>query len=245
MMKKIFIFLLTAFSVGVQGQTIKIAAAANLRLAMEEIKTRYIAANPDGRIELTFGASGALAQQIINGADFDLFMAADREFPDKLKAMGMVSGEVHVYALGKLIIWSNTLDVSKGMDILAGKLIKHIAVAQPELAPYGDRAVECLKHYHLYDKVKDKLVYAGNVAQAAQFAKTGNAEVGFLAYALIVAPNMKGSYFVPDAQSYRPVEQALVLIKKRKSNPETTMFMNYVLSPACKTDFEKFGYSVR
>lgn len=244
MMKKIFLFLIMAFSISLQAQTIKIAAAANLRFAMDEIKVKYITANPDDRLELIFGASGNLTQQIVNGAEFDLFMAADKEFPDKLKALNMVSGEVHVYALGKLVLWSNTLDISNGLNTLTSQTVKRIAIPKPELAPYGNRAVECLKYYHLFDKVKDKLVYADNVAQTAQFVQTGNAEVGFLAYALIVAPNMRGSYFVPDSLSYHPIEQAMVLIKKREHNPKATKFMKYILSPACKSTFEKYGYSV-
>jgi molybdate transport system substrate-binding protein len=243
-MKKIFISLLMALSISLQAQTIKIAAAGNLRFILDEIKAKYVSINPKTNIVVNLGSSGALFQQITNGADFDVFMAADKMYPDKLKAQGIVSGEVKTYAFGKLVIWSNSVDVSKGLDVITSKSVSRIAIAKPEVAPYGDRAVECLKYYHLFDKVKDKIVYADNIAQAAQFAQTGNAEVGFLALALVMAPEMKGTYFVLDTKSYKPVEQAMVLLKSLQSNPEAAKFMNYVLSAECKPIFEKFGFIV-
>jgi molybdate transport system substrate-binding protein len=229
---------------GLRPWTVKIAAATNLRYILDDIKTRYAAINSKTNIVVNLGSTGTLYQQIVNGANFDVFMAADKIYPEKLKAQGFVSGEVITYAFGKLVIWSNTLDVSKGMDILTDKSVHRIAIAKPELAPYGDRAVECLKYYNLFEKVKDKIVYAENIAQAAQFAQTGNAEAGLLALALVMSPEMKGSYFIIDTKSYKPVEQAIVLIKARQSNPEAAKFMKYVLSADCKPIFEKFGFIV-
>jgi molybdate transport system substrate-binding protein len=185
-----------------------------------------------------------LYQQIVNGADFDLFMAADKIYPDRLKTQGVVSGEVKTYAFGKLVIWSNTVDVSKGIDVITDKPVNRIAIAKPEVAAYGNRAIECLKYYQLYDKVKDKIVYADNIAQAAQYAQTGNAEIGFLALALATAPDMKGSYYILDTKSYKPVEQAMVLIKSWQINSEAGNFMNFVLSTECKPVFEKYGFIV-
>lgn len=244
-MKRLFILLaalVLTFSAG--AQAIKVAAAANLRFALEEIKSAYLKANPNDQIEITFGSSGALTQQILNGAGFDVFLAADKKYPEKVKAEGMAAGEVKTYAFGKLVIWSNSLDVSKGLEMLTDPAVKRIAVAKPELAPYGDRAIECLKYYHLFDQVKDKIVYADNISQAAQFAQTGNAEVGFLAYALTMAPDMKGSVFVVDPKSYKPVEQGLVQIKKWEMNPKAAKFVKFVLSSDCKPIFEKYGYLV-
>ena len=229
-------------SMSLQAQTVKIAAAANLRYVLEEIKTKYSGLNPKVNISLNFGSSGTLFQQISNGADYDIFMAADRIYPDKLKARGIVSGEVTTYAFGKLVLWSNTVDVSKGMEILTDKSVVRIAIANPELAPYGERSVQCLKYYNMFEKLKDKIVYADNIAQAAQYAQTGNAEVGFIALALAMSPEMKGTYFVLDTKSYKPVEQAMVLMKSWQNNPEASKFMNFVLSTECKPVFEKYGY---
>lgn len=243
-MKNIFLVLALALSLSLQAQTVKIAAAANLRFVLDEIKVKYAVVHPKVKIIVNLGASGALVQQITNGADFDLFMAADKMFPDKLKAQSIVTGKVQTYAFGKLVIWSNTVDVSKGLTMLTDDAVKRIAIAKPDVAPYGARAIECLKYYKLFDKVKGKIVYADNIAQTAQFAQTGNAEIGFLALALAMAPDMKGSYFVLDTKSYKPIEQAMVLIKSWQSNPEAARFMKFVLSNQCKPIFEKHGFLV-
>jgi len=244
-MKKLNILLLLAlFSISMQAQTVKVAAAANLRFVFDEIRDSYKKANPKADIVANFGSTGALYQQIVSGADFNVFMAADDVVPAKLKSQGLVSGEVKTYAFGKLVLWSNTIDVSKGLDVLTDPSVKRIAIAKPDLAPYGDRAVECLKSAGLFEKVKDKIVYADNISQTAQFAQTGNAEVGFLAYSLILTPEMKGSNYVIDPKSYKPVAQAMAVVKGWKANSEAVRFMKYVLSPECKPIFEKYGYIV-
>jgi molybdate transport system substrate-binding protein len=225
----VFVFIV---SINLYAQKVNVAAAANLRYILDEIKTIYAEQHPNVKVDVTLGASGALLQQIINGAQYDLFMAADKTFPDKLKELGVASGNVKTYAFGKLVLWSNTVDVSKGIDIIT------------DVAPYGERAVQCLKYYRLLDKVKSKIVYAENIAQAAQYAYTGNAEIGFIALALALAPDMKdkGKYFVLDPKSYNPVEQACVLVKTWERNPEASKFMDFVLSKACKPVFEKYGF---
>ncbi len=243
-MKRIFILIAFFIVLTAQGQTVKIAAAANLRFVLEEIKTSYAIANPKATVTANFGSSGALLQQILNGAEFDLFMAADNTFPVKLKDQGAASGEIRTYAMGKLVLWSNTIDVSKGFEILTDPLVKRIAIAKPDLAPYGDRAIEVLKSTGLYEKVKAKIIYADNISQTAQFAQTGNAEVAFLAMSLTFSPEMKGSVYVIDTKLYKPVEQAMVLVKSWKVNPEAAKFMKYVLSGQCKPVFEKNGYIV-
>ncbi|MBV5315284.1 MAG: molybdate ABC transporter substrate-binding protein [Prolixibacteraceae bacterium] len=243
-MKRIFILIAFFIAISAQAQTVKVAAAANLRFVFEEIKASYAIANPKTTVTANFGSSGALLQQIMNGAEFDIFMAADNTFPEKLKDQGAASGEIKTYALGKLVMWSNTVDVSKGLDMLTDPSVKRIAIAKPELAPYGDRAIEVLKAAGLYDKVKDKIIYADNISQTAQFAQTGNAEVAFLAMSLTLTPEMKGSVYLVDPKLYKPVEQAMVLVKRWKTNPEAAKFMKFVLSEACKPIFEKNGYIV-
>lgn len=243
-MKQIFILITFVFALSAQAQTVKVAAAANLRFVFDEIKASYAIANPKTTVTANFGSSGALLQQILNGAEFDLFMAADNSFPVKLKDQGAASGEIKTYAQGKLVLWSNTTDLSKGLEILASPSVKRIAVAKPDLAPYGDRAIACLKQAGIYDKVKDKIIYADNISQTAQFAQTGNAEVAFLAMSLTLTPDMKGSTYEIDTKMYKPVEQAMVLVKSWKTNPEAAKFMKFVLSETCKPIFEKNGYIV-
>jgi molybdate transport system substrate-binding protein len=244
-MKQIFIIaLLIIVSLNLFAQKVRVAAAGNLRYVLDDIKTLYAEKHPEVIIDVSLGASGALLQQIMNGAQFDFFMAADKTFPDKLKDQGAAAGDVKTYAFGKLALWSNVVDVSKGISVVADSSIVHIAVAKPDVAPYGERAVQCLKYYGLFDKVKDKIVYADNIAQAAQYASTGNAEVGFLALALVLAPDMKdkGNYVLLDTKSYKPVEQACVLVKTWERNSEASKFMDFVLSNSCKPIFEKYGF---
>ncbi len=245
-MKRIYLIIILAVSViSISAQKVNVAAAANLRYVLEEIKTAFVKQNPKAKVNLTFGSSGTLAQQIMNGANFDFYMAADNEFPLKLKAQGLTTGSISTYAFGKLAIYSTTLDVEKlGLNVLKEASIKKIAIANPETAPYGERAVKLLKNQKLYDGLKLKIVTADNISQAAQFAFTGNAEVGFIAFSLALAPEMigKGSYYIVPQNLYKPIEQTCILIKTSVLNNEAAKFKKYVLSTVTKEIWEKYGY---
>jgi len=243
-MRSVIIIILVFVAFPAHAQTVKVAAAANLRFVFEEIKAAYLQSNPKITVSANFGSSGTLVQQILNGAEFDVFMAADSSFPLKLKEQGYASGEIEVYASGILVLWSNTIDVSKGLEILNNPTVRRIAIAKPDLAPYGDRAIDVLKSLGLYDKLKDKIIYADNISQVAQFAQTGNAELAFLPLSLTLTPEMKGSVYLVDPKKYKPVEQAMVLVKSWKTNPDAAKFMKFVLSETCKPIFEKNGYIV-
>jgi molybdate transport system substrate-binding protein len=245
MKKFILLLCIISFSLPVAGGSkVRVAAAGNLRYILDDIKELYAKEHPDVKIDVTLGASGALLTQILNGAQMDLYMAADKLYPDKLKALGAATGEVKTYAFGKLVLWSSSIDVSKGINVLTDTSVVHIAVAKPDVAPYGERAVQVLKYYNLFDRLSQKIVYAENIAQAAQYAVSGNAEVGFLALALVLAPDMKGKgkYIELDPKSYSPVEQACVLVKTWEYNPEASKFMEFVLGPECRPVFEKYGF---
>jgi molybdate transport system substrate-binding protein len=247
-MKQIILSLtLLVATLSVPAQKVNVAAAANLRYVLEEIKTAYVKQNPKAKVNLTFGSSGTLVQQIMNGANFDFFMAADNEFPVKLKEKGLTTGTMSTYAVGKLAIYSTTLNVEKkGLEVLKDPAVKKIAIANPETAPYGERAMELLKSQKLYDGLKSKIVMADNISQAAQFAFTGNTEIGFIALSLALAPDMvgKGDYYIVPQNMYKPIEQACILIKTAVLNTEAAKFKKYVLSPATKAIWEKYGYSV-
>src|ERR1035437_9613342 len=247
-MKRIIISLaILLCTISISAQKVNVAAAANLRYVLEEIKTAYVKQNPKAKVNLTFGASGMLVQQIQNGANFDFFMAADNEFPLKLKEKGLTTGPMSTYTYGKLVIYSTTLDVDKkGLEVLKNPSIKKIAIANPETAPYGERAVELLKSQKLYDGLKSRIVLGENISQTAQFAFTGNAEIGFIALSLALAPDMagKGDFYVVPQSLYKPIEQACILIKTPVLNTEAAKFRKFVLSPATKAIWEKWGYSV-
>ena len=247
-MKRIIISLaILLATITVSAQKVNVAAAANLRYVLEEIKTAYLKQNPKAKVNLTFGASGTLVQQIQNGASFDFFMAADNEFPLKLKEKGLTTGPMSTYAFGKLAIYSTTLDVSKqGLNVLKSSAIKKIAIANPETAPYGERAVQLLKSQKLYESLKSKIVLGENISQTAQFAFTGNAEIGFVALSLALAPYMagKGDYYIVPQSMYQPIEQACILIKTQVLNTEAAKFKKFVLSPNSKAIWEKWGYGL-
>lgn len=162
-----------------EGQKIKITvvAAANLRDVLEDSRQVYVSKHPTKEIKIIFGSSGLLTQQIISGAPYDLFLSADSLFSEKVKKLGRGEGNPKVYAYGKVVLWSSGQEVSKGLKLLLDRKIRKIAVANPQLAPYGKNTIEALEKLGLYPKIKHKIVWVENINQAAQFASTGNADV--------------------------------------------------------------------
>ncbi|KAA6324282.1 Molybdate-binding periplasmic protein [termite gut metagenome] len=246
-MKRIILLILLAIVIGhVDAQMVRVAAAANLRYVLEEIKKQYEVENSPAKIDITFGSSGTLTQQILSGAVFDLFMAADVDFPQKIANSGFAAGEVKTYIYGKLVLWSLTLDVSGGLQTVTLPTVKKIAIANPKGAPYGESALELLKNQGLYDTVSDKIVWGDNISQAAQFAFSGNAELGFIALSLALAPDMKskGKYYVFPKEICPPLEQACVLIKGSEKNSEASKFMNYITNDKCDHLWTGYGYEL-
>ncbi|WP_338372383.1 molybdate ABC transporter substrate-binding protein [Dysgonomonas capnocytophagoides] len=240
------VILLLSVFIYTNAQNVKVAAAANLRYVLEDIKKLYEKENPKAKIDITFGSSGTLTQQIVNGAAFDLFMAADVDFPKKVKESGFANSEVKTYIYGKLALWSLTLDVSKGINTVLQSSVKKIAIANPKGAPYGESAVNLLKSKKLYDKISSRIVWGDNIGQAAQFAFSGNAELGFVALSLAMAPEMrnKGKYYVFNEKDCPPIEQAYVLIKGSEKNPEASKFINYAMSRKCDKLWSSYGYGL-
>jgi molybdate transport system substrate-binding protein len=224
--------ILLLLAINLQAQTVKVTAAADLRYAMDEIAKLYMKTNPGTNIEVVFGSSGNAYTKLSNGAPFDIYFSADIMYPQKLKEAGLTISEPKLYAIGRLVLWSSTLDVSKGMDVLKTPRIK-IATANPEHAPYGQRAIEALKHYKLYNQVEKQLTFGENISQAAQFCLTGNAEAGLLALSLVLSPTMsnKGKYYLIPETAHRPLEQGFVLLKRAEGNKTALDFSNYVSTP--------------
>ena len=245
-MKRLFLFAFVGCLLpSAEAQTVRIAAAANLKFVLDDIRTLYISSHPDATIDLTYGSSGLLCQQILSGATFDIFLSADRSYPERLAREKATTGGVRTYAFGKLALWSTTIDVAD-VGIVNEPSVRSIAIGKPDVAPYGDRAIQCLKSYGLYDKVRQKLVYADNISQAAEYVATGSADAGFVPLSLLRAPGLKkqGSYVVLDEKSYAPIEQGGVLIAAEKPNAEAVRFFDFLTGPACKQIFEKNGYNV-
>ena len=225
---------------------VQVAAAANLRDVLSEIEKRYEKTNPKIDLEITYGSSGNLTTQIINGAAFRFFLAANKDYPLKLQKLGFTESDVTTYVYGKLAMWSTSVRVDKlGLKAVTDISVKRISIANPKTAPYGDRSIEALKKAGLLSNVSDKIVYADNIAGAAHYAFTGNTEIGFIAYSQYRAPNMlgKGYIYLLPAEKYTPIEQACTLIKQSGSNVDAKNFMKYILGNKCNDLWKKYGYS--
>jgi molybdate transport system substrate-binding protein len=246
MVKKILLVLLLTALVKINAQSITIAAAADLRNALDDITKLYKEKHQELKVDVIYGSSGSLYQQISNQAPFDLFFSADVSFATKLDSLKLTSGKPKIYSVGHLVLWSMTKDVSKGLDILKYDDIKKISIANPVVAPYGKRAVESLQYYKLYDIIKDKIVKGDNVSQAAQFVLTGNAEVGLIALSLALSPEMtaKGKYFLIDEKSYSKLEQAYVILKKSEKKKELIDFVKFLDTKKVKDIFNKYGFKL-
>lgn len=221
---------------------LKIAAAANLRYALSEIESVYESKFSDIDLQINYGASGAFYQQIINGASFDLFLSADNILPSKLKEIGATSSESHIYACGKLALYGVQENINElGMSVLELPTTTRISIANPRTAPYGTRSVELLKALGLWSKLEGNIVYGDSIAQAAQFAMTGNCNVGFVALSLLLNPDKEliGSYFIIPEDLYSPIAQAGIVLKEGKGEN----FFEYILSPECQVIWDKYGYS--
>ena len=246
MVKKLLLLLLFFALIKINAQSITIAAAADLRNALDDITKLYKEKHQNVKVDVIFGSSGNLYQQITNQAPYDLFFSADLSFASKLEEQKLTVGKPIIYAIGHLVLWSATKDVSKGLDLLKSEDIKKISIANPDIAPYGKRAVEVLKYYKLYDIIKDKIVKGDNVSQAAQFVLTGNAEAGIIALSLALSPEMsaKGKYFLIDEKSYSKLEQAYVILKKSEKKKELLDFVKFLETEKVKDIFTKYGFKL-
>jgi molybdate transport system substrate-binding protein len=227
-----------------------IAAAANLNFALTEMADRF-ARDRGMRVEVVFGASGTLTRQIRDGAPFEMFLAADEEFPNQLAAAGLTRDAGAVYAVGRLAIFAPNGSSLTVDDRLAGlaRLVKagdvdRFAIANPDVAPYGKAAEEVLRKRGLWDAIRPRLVLGDTIVQAAQFATTGNAVGGLLAYSLVLGPGFtdRGTYAVIPAADHSPLRQRMVLLKG--AGPVATEFYAYVQGEAARATLRKHGYEV-
>ena len=229
---------------------INVAAAADLSAVLPEVAATY-EKRTGTKVKLSFGASGALTQQIQNGAPFDIFFSADMDYPRQLIASGQADGTtLNRYAVGQLVLWApkdSPLDVEhKGMDVLLDPRVEKIAMANPKHAPYGRAAAAALRHYGLDEKVAGRLVLGENISQAAQFVESGNAQVGFVALAHAVAPAMqgKGKYWKVPADAYPPLDQGVIMMKGSPHHDDATAFLQYIKTAEIRDSLRRYGFSL-
>lgn len=239
--------MLFSISSAALAEKLTIAAAADLKFAMDEIVSQYKKTSPIDEIDVIYGSSGKIFTQIQQSAPYDLYFSADISYPNRLAAEGFTVGQVKPYAIGRIVLWAPTskLDASKmTLESLVNIDIHHIAIANPKHAPYGKRAEEALKSVDVWNKVESKLVYGENISQTAQFVQTGNAEVGIIALSLALSAELskQGSYWLIPENLHKPLEQGYVMTKRAEDNQLAKKFSQFMTTPEVRKIMVKYGF---
>lgn len=228
-------------------RTLRVAAAANLKPAMDELTRAFEAAEPGVTVRVTVGASGVFFAQLRSGAPFDVFFSADREYPQRVVAAGLGATEV-VYAIGRLVLWTRGdagVQVERGLAALAEPSVRKVAIANPALAPYGRAAEAALRAAGVLGAVHGKLVLGANASQAAHFAASGAADAALVPASLAVAPELAGGrVFVVPPGSYPALEQSAVVLGRAKDPALAQRFLAFVLGDEGRAILAKYGYAL-
>ena len=245
MIKLIVVACYLLVATAAHAEKIAIAAASDLKFAMDEIVVGFKNSHPDNEVEVIYGSSGKFQAQIQQEAPYDLYFSADIAYPRELAKLGLAASEVKPYAFGRIVLWSNSMDATKmTLASLADPKITRIAIANPEHAPYGKRAEEALRASGVWDTVQSKLVFGENIAQTAQFVQTGNAQVGILALSLALNSELstKGGYFLIPDTLHAPLEQGYIITKRGADKPLAKQFADFMESEQGRNVMTKYGF---
>lgn len=238
----IFSFLSPSLAV---SQEILVAAASDLIYAFREIQATFEGAHPGVRIKTSFGSSGNFHTQIRNGAPYQIFFSADTVFPEELKKLGMVHGDVVPYGRGRIVLWwPGKRKELLTLQNLAAPDFTRIALANPRHAPYGQRGKEALQTLGLWSAVEPRVVLGDNIAQTAQFVLTGNAQVGILALSLALSDAMRdqGEYYLVPEDLHTPLDQGFVVLVQGKDNPVVLEFAFYFQGENARKILNSYGF---
>jgi len=233
------------FTVPAHAEKITVAAAADLKFAMDEIVAGFNKTQPGNEVQVIYGSSGKFFTQVQQGAPYDLFFSADIGYPRELSQKGMAASAVTPYAVGRIVLWSNSLDATKmTLASMADPKITRIAIANPKHAPYGKRAEEALTASGLWDKLQKKLVFGENISHTAQFIQTGNAQAGIIALSLALSPELSksGRYYLIPENLHKPLEQGFVITKQGSNKPLAKQFADYMSSKPARSIMTKYGF---
>lgn len=230
----------------VQAQQLTVAAASSLRPALDYLVDRYQQQNPGSEVSIIYGSSGRLSAQIINGAPFDVFLSADMEYPERLREQLPDVPEPQIYAMGRLVLWSSRFDASAlTLQDLTRQDIRRIAVAQPAVAPYGERARQALVAAGIWEAVQTKLVFGENISQAAQMAASGAADAGLFSMSLAMQPELAGHpYLVIDESLHEPLAHGMVIAPRGRSHPQAEAFLAFMLTVEAREILAREGFQV-
>jgi molybdate transport system substrate-binding protein len=229
----------------VRAEKISVAAAADLKFAMDEIVRTFERANPADKVEVTYGSSGQFFTQIQQGAPYDLYFSADIAYPRELVEKGLAASKVKPYAFGRIVLWSSSMDATKmTLQSVLDPKITRFAIANPKHAPYGQRAEEALRALGLWDRVESRLVFGENISQTAQFVETGNAQAGIIALSLAVSPALakKGGYWLIPDTLHKRLEQGFIITKQGGGQGLSKRFAAYMDSKPARNVMAKFGF---
>jgi len=227
-----------------RAEPFTIAAASDLRFALDEIVDVFKQKYPEQSVTVIYGSSGRLSTQISNGAPFDIFFSADIAFPLMLQEQGLTATAPAVYAIGRLVLWSSRMDASQmTLHDLTSDRVRRIAIAQPAHAPYGQRAREAMQHAGVWDQVQHKLVFAENIAQTAQMAESGAADIGVIALSLALFPSMQthGHHLIDD-NTHQPLTQGFVVTKVGADKKSVKEFADVMATEAAHEIMVKYGF---
>jgi molybdate transport system substrate-binding protein len=225
---------------------IAIAAASDLKPALDSIIFYYNTQHPQSGIEVSYGATGKMYEQILRGAPVDLFFSANSEYALRVENERLALNKPEHFSTACLVIWSRDqkADIRMLYDSSDNRLQK-IAIANPEFAPFGKCAVEWLKNIRAYDALKEKLIYGENVSQAAQFALSGAADAGIISLSLALTPAMKnsgGSYYLISPDTYEAPQQYFVILKRSQQIAEIEPFLAFLRSRVAAEILKNYGY---
>lgn len=225
-----------------------VAVAANFAEAIEELKLVFERGN-GYRLQSTTGSTGKLYAQITEGAPFHVLLSADTKTPERLESEGAgIPGTRFTYAIGRLTLWSSepTRIAGDGRAALTAPTVRHIAIANPDLAPYGMAAREALQKLGLWDSLKSKIVMGQNIGQTHSMVATGNAQLGFVALSAVLSPRapMQGSRWDVPQELFTPIHQDAVLLRAGRNSEAARAFLRFLKSPEARRVIDQFGYGV-
>jgi molybdate transport system substrate-binding protein len=232
-------------------RVVSVAAAADLKFALDEIASDFERAHPGVDVEVVYGSSGNFFAQLSHRAPFDIFFSADIEYPRKLVEQGLAEEESEfLYAVGQIVLWAqetSEIDVETlGIEAVLDERVRKVAIANPQHAPYGRAAEAALKSLLVYDRVKDKLVLGENVAQTAHFIESGAADIGVIALSLALAPALrdKGRYWLVPLDAYPRMEQGGVILNWARDREAAETLRGFLLSHEGRATLRRYGFLV-
>jgi molybdate transport system substrate-binding protein len=234
-----------------EPSTLRIAAAADMRFAMDEIIGAFRQEHPGIRVEVTYGSSGNFYAQLSNRAPFDIFFSADVDYPRRLIREGAALADTEfLYGIGRLVVWvarASPIDVEKlGMKSLLTASVQKIAIANPRHAPYGRAAVDAMKSLGVYDQVKDRMVFGDSVIQTAQFIASGGADIGLISHSIALAPTFrdKGRSWEVPVDAYPRREQGGVILSWARDKAAAQALRDFVHGERSKAILRRYGFGL-